>query len=73
MLLLSSYDYYKMHINGSFFHKGIDNFKIEHKTCSFLLRDAVPPECDECGILKGELQPKQKLSMCHALSQNNCH
>ena len=26
-----------------YFQKGVDNFVIEHKTCLFLVRDAVPP------------------------------
>ena len=25
------------------FQKGVDYFELEHKTCSFLVRDAVPP------------------------------
>ena len=25
------------------FSKNVDNFEIEHKTCFFLVRDAVPP------------------------------
>ena len=24
------------------FHKGVDNFEIDHKTCKFLVRGAVP-------------------------------
>ena len=32
--------YYKMHI---IFQKGVDNFEIERKTCSFLVSGAVPP------------------------------
>ena len=31
--------YYKMHI---IFWKDVDNFEIEHRTCSFLVRGAVP-------------------------------
>ena len=33
--------YYKMHI--LLFKKGVDNFEIGHKTCSFLVRGDIPP------------------------------
>ena len=32
-----------------YFQNGIDNFEIEHKTCKFLVRGAVPPQNKNAG------------------------